>query len=221
MRKNPKNALVVGIEPFGAYRSNPTKWLAKRVNGKTISGHSIHSLVLPSVAFFQPGEPNHGETIVAAAKQAQADAIVCFGIGSDIRGFRIESSGVNWAENAKYLPLEQNNRVLDERKPAKHVLPINFGHWKLKQMRQRFEQEGLELEPDVSESAGHYSCNSMIYRTLLEQELHKLDIPFLFVHASCSHGSVRYDNEFDRKKTLNRNRDLLKALEIILESRKD
>lgn len=45
-----KHVLLTGFEPFGEHKVNPSQQIAERLNGETIAGARITSLVLP-VAF--------------------------------------------------------------------------------------------------------------------------------------------------------------------------
>ncbi|MEK6923734.1 MAG: hypothetical protein AABW54_00665 [Candidatus Micrarchaeota archaeon] len=211
-----KTAIVTGIEPFGPYRFNPTAWLAEQVHGKVISGYKIHSIVLPSEVRPSEGGVDHGETIVRKAQEIGADVIISLGIASEVRGFRIECQGTNWAYNEKYLPKSENDRPLDMARPEKEVLKMDLRPWNVRFLKRQFEKAGLPLERKISDDAGKYSCNSIIYRTLLAKKRRGLKTPFLFVHVSCTPETVRQIKGFDERKHLNKKEDLLTALEIIL-----
>ena len=96
-----KKALITGFETFGKYVTNPSKWLALSVDGKVIEGYEIHSIVFPIAVLFPEGEKNPGEIIIRKAQEINADVIISFGLASEVKGFCLEGSGINWICNEK------------------------------------------------------------------------------------------------------------------------
>lgn len=215
-----KKAIITGSETFGKYISNPTKWLALSVDGKIIADYEIHSLVFPSVVLTPKGMENHGETIVKKTQEINADAIISFGMASEVKGFRIERSGTNWIYNKKYLSPSENNQPLDSSQPKKEQMKADLSFWDIEKMQELFAKTHIPFESTISDDPGQYSCNSWIYRTLLAMKKKQLTIPYLFVHTACTEEAIELIPDFDRvNKQLNKKEDLLKALEIILQSR--
>lgn len=216
-----KKVIVTGSETFGNYITNPTKWLALFVDGKDIAGYEIHSLVFPSVVLLPEGIENPGETIVRKAKEIGADIVISFGMASEVKGFRLERTGVNWICSEKYLSSSENNRPLDPSQPEKEQIKVDLSDWDIEKMRGLFTNAHIPFDSKISDDAGQYSCNSWIYRTLLEMKKKQLAVPYLFVHSACTEEAIELIPEFDRvNKLLNKKEDLLKALEIILKSYK-
>jgi|SRR3989344_9142 len=213
-----KKALITGSETFGKYITNPTKWLALSAEGKTIAGYEIHSLVFPSVVLNPEGIENKGETTIRKAKEIGADVIISFGMASEVRGFRLEKTGVNWVYNKKYLTDKENNRPLEPSQPEKEKVEADLSHWDAEKMKGLFADANLPFESSISDDAGQYSCNSWIYRTLLAMKKQKVKIPYLFVHCACTEEAIELVPDFDRSKILIKKEDMLKALEIVLKS---
>lgn len=213
-----KKVLITASEPFGKYITHPAKWLALSVDGKVISGYEIHSLVFPSVVLVPEGMTNPGEIIVKKAQEIGAVAIISFGMSSVVKGFQLERSGTNWIYNEKYLSAEENNRPLEISQPPKEQLQTDMSYWDMNKMQKLFTEASIPFEPTISDDPGQYSCNSWIYRTLLAMRKRNLKTPYLFVHSACTKEAIELIPEFDKNKTLIKNQDMLKALEIILES---
>ncbi|MFZ2150327.1 MAG: hypothetical protein WAV15_04170 [Minisyncoccia bacterium] len=214
-----KKALITGSETFGKYLTNPTKWLALSADGKVIADHEIYSLIFPAIVLFPEGEQNPGEVIVKKAQEIGADVIISFGMASEAKGFRLERYGINWINNEKYLTSFENNKPLDPSRPEKEKLQTNLSAWNTENMQKLFAEANIPFESKISEDAGEYACNSWVYRTLLAAKKEQLTIPYLFVHCSCTEEAIELMPEFDRaNKLFIKKEDILKALEIILQS---
>lgn len=216
-----KTAIVTGSESFGKYITNPTKWLTLYVDGKEVAGFKIHSLVFPSVVVLPQGIENHGELIVKKAQEVNAQIIISFGMASEVKGFRIERTGVNWIFNEKYLSPSENNQPLDPSRPEKEQLKTDLSFWDLEKMQKLFLESNIPFESNISDDAGQYSCNGWIYRTLRAMKSKNLNIPYLFIHSACTEEAIELIEDFDRvNKQLNKKEEMLNALEIILQSYK-
>jgi len=213
-----KSALVTGSESFGRYVSNPTKWLALAVDGKQVAGYQVHSLVLPSVVRFSPDVDDAGTTIVKKAIEVNADIIVSLGMSSGVGGFCLERTAINWIYNQKYCSAQENSKPLDLSRPAKDKMEVDLSHLDFEKLGQLFKQAGLSLESAISDDAGQYSCNSWMYRTMLAMQKQSVEIPYVFMHMSCTEESIEFIHDFDREnKVLIDKQDALKALEIVLQ----
>ena len=214
-----KKALITGFETFGKYITNPTKWLALFADGKIIAGYEIHSLVFSSFVLVPEGTEDPGEMIIRKAREIGADVIISFGMVSEARGFRLERSGINWIYNEKYLSPSENNKVIYLSQPEKEQIQADFSHLNIEKIQELFTKENIPLESKISDDAGGYFCNGLIYRTLLTMKKKQLTIPYLFVHCACTEEAIELMPDFDRaNKLLIKKEDLLKALEIVLQS---
>jgi len=214
-----KTVLITGSETFGSYLVNPTKWLALTVKGTQIADFEIHSIIFPSVVLLPQGQENPGEQIVKRAREINAQAIISFGMASEVKGFRIERSGTNWIFNEKYLSKFENNQPLDSTRPDKEQLQADLTYWDFLKMQKLFNNAHIPFDSNISDEPGQYSCNSWIYRTLLALKKQHMNIPYLFVHTACTKDSVSLIPDFDEvNKVLITNENLLSALKIILKS---
>lgn len=214
-----KTALITGSETFGKYITNPTKWLALAVDRKIIQGHRIHSLIFPSIIRLPNDAENHGEIIVRKAKQIKADVIISFGLASTAKGFRLEKCASNWIENDDYASSYENKRAIDFKNPAHETVEINLALWDILKIKKSFAKNKIPFDSVISENPGQYSCNAWIYRTLKAMKKNNLNIPYLFVHTACTKKSIEFIPDFPHnKKILIKEKDLIKALEIFLES---
>ena len=217
-----KKVLITGFETFGKYITNPTKWLALSLDGKVFAGYEIYSIVLPSIVFFPEGAENPEEIIARKAKEINADIIISFGMDSGVKGFRLERSGTNWVYHEKYLSPAENNRPIDLSQPKKEKIQADLSFLDIEKIQEFFTKANIPFESKISDDAGGYFCNGLIYRTLLAVKKKQVNIPYLFVHCACTEEAIELIPEFDRQnKLLIKKEDILKVLEIILNSFKE
>lgn len=216
-----KTALVTGFETFGEYATNPSEWLVLSADKQEVNDHKINSLVFPSIVTIPEKIENPGNIIVDKAKEIGASAIISFGITSNASGFRIEQTGTNWINNEKYCTAFENNKPLEQSRPIKEQLKNDLSLWDMEKMKELFAKSNIPFEDEISNNPGYYSCNGLIYRTLLAMQQKNLNIPYLFVHFPCTEESIQFITDFDREKKILIKKELtLKALEIILKSYK-
>ena len=216
-----KKAIITGSETFGKYIINPSKWLALSADSKIIAGYEIHSTVFPSVVLLSERAESPGEIIIKKAEEIDADMIISFGLASEVKGFRLERSGSNWIYNEKYLSQTENNRPLDLSQPEKEQIQADFSCWDIEKMQNLFTKADIPFDSEISDDPGQYSCNSWIYRTLIVMKKKQINIPYLFVHCACTEEAIEFIPDFDRvNKLLIKKEDMLKALEIIIQSYK-
>ncbi len=214
-----KTALITGFEAFGRYMINPAKWLVLSADGKEIAGYRIYSLILPNIMGLSDNIENPGITVIKLAREIKSDVIISFGLGPHVHGFRIERTATNWIDNKKYCLPGENNHPLDQDQPPKERRAIDMIHWDLPKMKELFGQAAIPFDTDISDDAGLYSCNGIMYRVLFAMQMERIKIPYLFVHISCTEEAVELIPDFDRAtKTIIKKEDTVKALEIILQS---
>ncbi|KKR03240.1 MAG: Pyrrolidone-carboxylate peptidase [Candidatus Uhrbacteria bacterium GW2011_GWF2_39_13] len=214
-----KTVLITGSETFGKYITNPTKWLALTTNGKIINGHKVHGLIFPSIIRLPKDAENHGETIVKKAIEINADVIISFGMASAVKGFRIERSATNWIENKEYCPPYESKKPINPARPAHEKVQIDMEPWNFSKIKKSFKKKQIPYDPNISDNPGQYSCNGWIYRTIYALKKHKLNTPYIFIHTACTKKAIEFLHDFPmNKKILIKEKDLIKALEIFLES---
>ena len=69
----------------------------------------------------------------------------------------------------------------------------------------------------MSDDAGTFCCNALMFRTLLSLQKNECDIPYLFIHLPCSKEAVKDIPNFDKTKDFMSLEKLEKVLAVILE----
>jgi len=210
--------LITGFEKFGDYKENITESFSQEVF--SLSGYSLEYMIFP-VRIFSNGADNYGKQVVSRAKEINAKAIISLGMGSDVKGARIESQAINWVENEKYcLPSEQR-MVLDNTLEPKSHLMVDLEKWDIDKIFNYFNKLNIVYEPTISTNANSFCCNALMFRTLSSLKEEKCPIPYLFLHVSCSPEAISNITSFDKKKHLISISDLKDIVAGFLFSLKD
>lgn len=151
---NMKKLLITGFDPFGGESINPS-WEA--VNGllDTVGEWQLTKLQVPTVF------GKAGETVLAAAKELQPDAILCVGQAGGRAAVTPELVAINLrygriADNAGVSPMDE---PVVSNGPAAY-----FSTLPVRAMAQAVADAGLPGQ--VSYSAGAFVCNDLLYTVL-------------------------------------------------------
>ncbi|MCF7860095.1 hypothetical protein K9M09_00525 [Patescibacteria group bacterium] len=191
--------LITGFERFGVYKENITEIISRKI--LELPNYSLEYLIFP-VRIFSNGAENYGKQIVAKAKEINAKAIISLGMGSDIKGLRVESRAVNWVENAKYCIPSEQRRVIDNSLSSKAALDIDLNKWNIPKIFSAFTEMNITYEPKISTDANSFCCNALMFRTLQAIQLEDCSIPYIYLHLPCSRHAIEGISDFDEKKHL-------------------
>ena len=163
--------MVTGFEPFGEDAVNPTQEIVNRLPER-IGDARIEKLVLP-VEFFRA--PDEAE---AFAWRVRPDAVLCLGLAGGRDAVTPERTAVNVMDaripdNAGFKPSDE---AVCQNGPAAYftTLPV-------REMIRRMTEEGIPAK--LSESAGTYVCNCLMYRMLRSCAEQGRKVPCGFVHV--------------------------------------
>jgi pyroglutamyl-peptidase len=146
------DVLVTGFEPFGISDRNPSREVARVLDGRTIAGLKVASRILPvsmrAIA----------DALNRVLDEAQPKIIVALGLAGSESMIRIERYGVNLAD----FPLADNEGELVVDRP---VLPDGppalVTSLPNRQIRDALLAAGIPAR--LSTTAGTYLCNTLIY----------------------------------------------------------
>jgi pyroglutamyl-peptidase len=165
------HVLLTGFEPFGADTQNPSRELAKALDGRVIGGLSVRGLVLP--VEHQAAR----ELVGRALAEPDLRAVVHLGLAGGRSRIALERVGVNVMDYT--LPDNAGATMSDTPcvpgGPAAYrsTLPIAV-------IRDRMLGHGIPAY--VSYTAGTYLCNFTLYTTLHTLDERGLDVPAGFIH---------------------------------------
>ncbi|MEP7157491.1 MAG: pyroglutamyl-peptidase I [Betaproteobacteria bacterium] len=154
IQKAVRRILVTGFTPFGGEDTNPSWELVKQLPD-TIGGYRIEKLRVPT---------EFGKAIEVAAKamdKLQPQVVLCFGQAGGRSRMSVERVAIN-VDDAR-IPDNAGRQVIDE--PIRNGAPAAyFCSVPVKAMVAGMTRAGAPAE--VSNSAGTFVCNHLIYGVL-------------------------------------------------------
>ena len=165
--------LITAFEPFGGESENAALEAVRRV--RVPNGTELHKLTVPTV---------FGACVSVVAEAIERlcpDAIVCVGQAAGRRAITPERVAINVmdariADNAGRMPVDEPI-VRDGPAAYFSTLPI-------KAMCEAIRAAGILAE--VSNTAGTYVCNNLMYGILHTLAVHGRKTPCGFVHVPCT-----------------------------------
>nr|WP_186077094.1 peptidase C15 [Jeotgalicoccus pinnipedialis] len=169
-----KTLLLTGYEPFLKFETNPTESAVKSLNGTSIGEYKIVSRVYP-VSF---------KSIACLIKkdidEVKPDAIVHLGLAGNIHSVHLERIAINCIDgrpdNEGFHP---NGEKISEDGPD-----AIFSSLPLKRLEKVLLENNIPVT--ISNSAGTYLCNNLMYCSLYYLKEKNLNIPSGFVHVPAN-----------------------------------
>lgn len=197
-----KKLLLTGFEPFLSYSINPTMEIVKALEGKVINDHEVHGKILP-VDFAKSGE-----AILTEMDRVKPDAVISLGLAGGRNKVTPERIAINVSHGDKD---NKGNKPSNEVIFADGVdgifttLPIE------KMVTQLME---ANLPANISNSAGTYLCNNVMYHALYQLKKENASVPSGFIHIPGSHElAVKHNKSMASWSQA----DLTRAIEICIE----
>ena len=151
--------LLTGFEPFGGSLVNPSEEVARAFAAEGVPGATLHSLIVPVVGGDQSGSAFHAvaESVIRWAP----DTIVAFGESHKATRVAFERVAINLRDDR--IPDHAGVQLVDQPIVARGAA-AHFSSVPLRAMRDACEGEGIPAE--LSNSAGTFLCNELMYRVL-------------------------------------------------------
>ncbi|WP_078543465.1 pyroglutamyl-peptidase I [Litchfieldia alkalitelluris] len=170
-----KKLLLTGFEPFLDNPINPTEEIVKALNGKTIGNYEIVGHILP--VDFSASAVKCNQLI----DEVQPDAVISLGLAAGRSKITPERIAINCRDGA-----EDNKGVKLVDAPIEDVGPAGyFSTLPIRAFVDTLNEAGLPAS--ISNTAGTYLCNNVMYSALHKIEKENLDIIAGFVHIPASH----------------------------------
>lgn len=166
---NRKQLLITGFDPFGGQSINPA-WEAVRRLPERIGVFEVHKLEIPTVFGLA------AQKVLEEAERCRPDVIVCIGQAGGRTDVTPERVGINLrdariGDNAGNQPQEE---------PIVHGGPdAYFSTLPVKRMAQAIQAAGYP--GSVSNSAGTFVCNDVLYSLL--HHYARSDVKVGFIHV--------------------------------------
>ncbi|KIL52160.1 pyroglutamyl-peptidase I [Jeotgalibacillus soli] len=170
-----KKLLLTGFEPFLKFAINPTMEIVKALDGQEINGYTIVGRIM-SVDFAASGKE-----ILNYYEEVQPDAVISLGLAGGRANISPERIAINCNEgevdNNGYSP--SGEKIIETGPDGLFTtLPIQ-------DMVERMKEAGFPAK--ISNTAGTYLCNHVMYQMLYRLQQEKREIPAGFIHIPASH----------------------------------
>lgn len=165
--------LVTGFAPFGNDKLNPS-YEAVKLLPEVISGAEIIKKELPVV--FQKG----GDTAIGVIRELMPDAVVLVGQAGGRTAITPERVAINCRDCRADFPDNEGNAPKDE-KIVEAGPDAYFSTLPIRKMVDRMNEN--EIPASISNTAGTYVCNDVMYLVLHMLHEEFPDIPGGFIHV--------------------------------------
>ncbi|MCA0984742.1 pyroglutamyl-peptidase I [Halobacillus yeomjeoni] len=197
-----KKLLLTGFEPFLNFSINPTIPIVNEMDGKVIGKFTVVGKILP-VDFERAG----GD-LVGYIKELQPDVVVSLGLATGRHKMTPERIAINCNEGEA----DNEGRVLSGEKIQPDGPDGIFSTLPIKDTVEKLNEAGFPA--GISNSAGTYLCNHIMYQGLYHLQSQSKKIPFGFVHIPASHGLAVQHKELPSWSQ----DDLTEAVKVMIES---
>ncbi|WP_191557226.1 pyroglutamyl-peptidase I [Metabacillus idriensis] len=170
-----KKVLLTGFEPFLHYTINPTAQIAEHLHGQTIGHYEICGKVLP-VQFSKTWKQ-----CLLHIEEEKPDAVLMLGLAAGRYKITPERVAINCADGEKDNEglVKQDERIQSEG-PAAYFSTLPF-----RTFVNVLQERGLPAE--LSNTAGTYLCNYLMYQAIHYFKQSNQNIPAGFIHVPASH----------------------------------
>lgn len=170
-----RKLLLTGFEPFLDFTVNPTMKIVEELDGELIGGYEIIGKIMP-VDFSASGE-----MLLDFVAEENPDAVISLGLAAGRYKITPERIAINVkdgaADNEGNKPVDEPIR--EEGEPAYlSALPI-------RKMVDSLLANGLPAT--ISNTAGAYLCNNVMYEGLHYAKTTKPEMKTGFIHIPASH----------------------------------
>mgnify|MGYP001481301903 CR=1 FL=1 len=194
--------LLTGFEPFLGFEINPTEAVVKNLDGKQIGKFTIIGKILP--VDFKKGP----EQLLKHMEEINPDAVISLGLAAGRTHITPERIAINCQDGEP-----DNNGVQLTDHPIDPNGPDGyFSKLPIRKIVNQLNEAGLPAE--ISNTAGTYLCNNVMYSMIHDLVKREKDIPAGFIHIPASHELVVKGK---KRMASWSTADLTKAIEIAIE----
>ena len=163
--------LVTGFDPFGGEKLNPALEAIKSLPAQ-IQGAEVRWLEVPTVFY------KSAKILEEEIRLYQPDIVLCVGQAGGRKGLTPERVAIN--QDDARIPDNEGNQPID-RPIQLDGPPAYFSSLPIKAMVQAIKEEGLTAS--VSNTAGTFVCNHLMYQVLylLEKEFPNIKAGFMHI----------------------------------------
>lgn len=168
MGDKKSKVLLSGFESFLDVKVNPTEILMRQIQNIDFRDFEIKTVVLP-VEFV-----NSFKSLKNHIDDFKPDLVLSFGVANQRQSLEIERIAINFrsSKNKDNSGFRPSNDKIDDNGPDGV-----FSNLKIDQIVSELKKQ--EVPIDVSNSAGAYVCNSLMYELCLDAKINKYYAGFI------------------------------------------
>lgn len=197
-----KKLLLTGFEPFLEFPINPSADIVNELDGTECGVYKIFGKLLP--VDFELSAP----TLLEYFDQVNPDVVISLGLAAGRDRITPERIAINCNDGAKdnkgFAPEDQ--RIVDDGAVG------YFSTLPIRRFVQVLKENGFPAE--ISNTAGTYLCNNVMYHALHKISLEKRECIAGFVHLPASHQLALTKPNLPSWSQ----RDLLESVKLIISS---
>ncbi|MDT8858801.1 pyroglutamyl-peptidase I [Alkalihalobacillus sp. MEB130] len=167
--------LLTGFEPFLGHYINPTEEIVKELDGQQINNKQIIGRILP-VAFSQSATQ-----LIAHFEEEKPDAVIMLGLAAGRNRITPERVAINCSDGDK----DNEGRALQDAVIQEDGPAAYFSTLPIRKIVNILNEASIPAR--ISNTAGTYLCNNIMYEMLHYLEQHNLSCPAGFIHIPASH----------------------------------
>lgn len=169
-----KTVLLTGFEAFGTTPVNPAESVVRRLDGTEVGGATIIGRIVPNTYFVCI------DVVKAAIAELRPDVVVMMGEYGGRAMITVERIAQNLNDNARY-GLRDNAGTLLQDDPTAADGPVAYRTTlPIRAMVRAMRDAGIPA--DISDAAGTFCCNHLMYGVLHHIAVERLDIRAGWLH---------------------------------------
>lgn len=170
-----KKLLLTGFVPFLDFAINPSDQIVHALNGEQIGDYEVVGRTLP-VEFARSGPE-----IIRYFNEVNPDAVISLGLAGGRNNITIERIAVNCIDGeADNSGVRYQDAAIIPEGPAAY-----FSTLPIRSFVEELRSAGYPA--DISNTAGLYLCNNVMYHMLHKIKQLNANIPSGFIHLPASH----------------------------------
>ncbi|MCU9613281.1 pyroglutamyl-peptidase I [Caldibacillus lycopersici] len=170
-----KKLLLTGFEPFLQFPINPTEHIVQKLDRAIIGEYEIRGVLLPVDFEKSP------QRLLEAIEKEQPDAILSLGLAGGRNCITPERVAINCKDGEP----DNNGVKYEDALIAADGPAAYFSKLPIRSIVNTLREN--QLPAQISNTAGTYLCNNVMYTGLHYLATKGLDIPSGFIHVPASH----------------------------------
>lgn len=166
--------LLTGFEAYGNTPHNPAELVARHLDGKLVANVEIVSRIVPN-SFFQCIE-----YVVNAIAEVQPAIAVMLGEYGGRATITVERIAQNLNDSTRYGLVDNAKRALQGDLTVPNGPVAYYSTLPIRAMVRSMRDAGIPA--DISDAAGTFCCNHLMYGILHHASIHKLPLRVGWIH---------------------------------------